>query len=137
MPLNRSNFEKRHLSPRVVEVSVSATITSSGAVASVVGKGFSTGPSDTGTVARSAAGVYVITLPGRGAVQRIVPKCPVIQDGAPADLKLPMVTAMDLSARTITWTFFDALGDGTPAAEELTDGTIVHFNMDVHESDLG
>lgn len=141
MPVQGTFDPLRALGKDYVLLTVSATITASGVVASMAGKGFTTTTAllgDTlGSVARSAAGVYVVTLPGRGAVQDIVPLGIYIEDGAPADLKLPMVTAKSVSARTITITFFDALGDGTPAAEELTDGTIVHISLLVKNSSLG
>lgn len=121
-------------------VSVSMTIgTGDGDVASVEGAGFSTGSTaieNKGSVTRDSAGVYTIVLPGRGSVHRIIPFMPVIESTAAADLKNPMMTAKDLSARSVTFTFFDALGDGTPAAEELTDGTVVHFVFLVKNSNI-
>lgn len=138
MPLVRSNFERRHLSPLLVGVDVTLVVGASGAVTSASGKGFETGPADKGTVVKeTAAGQYTITFPGRGALQRIIPRYPVIEDTV--DAHQFSVIAKSLANRSVTVQFWGpTAADDTALVEtDLTSGTIVHFAFDVQETNLG
>lgn len=105
---------------------VTLTVGSTGAVSAVSGRGFANGAAsgELGGIARSSEAVYVVTLPGTGALQEIVPFAPVILDGDAGDARHALVTARSLSARTVTFTFLDL---DTPAASELTSGSVVEF----------
>lgn len=112
------------------------TVGAVGAVTSVDGKSFATGgtPSgDLGGIVRDGVGQYTVTLPGRGGVQKIMPFQPVILDGAAADAKVPLLNARTPASRTFQFTFLDQL---TAAAEELTSGTVVLFQVLVNRGTI-
>lgn len=138
MPLNGITFDPVQTYGKEWKLMLlSVTVGASGAVASVDGKGWrSDGTAGTsinnGSVTKEAtAGQYSIVLPGKGSVPRILPLQPVIEDAT--DVLHCTVVSKDLSARKITFQFWDA---DTPAATDLTDGTIVHFALWVKNSDI-
>ena len=126
----------RALGKEWVLVQVTLTVGATGAVTSAVGRGFDTAtPSGetAGGIVRVSEGVYTVTLPGRGSVQAIVPLGPpVIEDADAADAKVVTITAKSLSARTMTFTFWDAAA--AAAVEELTEGSVVYFTFLVKNS---
>lgn len=116
---------------------VSLTVGGTGAVSAVSGKkyavdGVATG--EQGGIVRDSAGVYTLTLPGRGGVQEIVPVSAVMLDAAATDLRLPLVTARSTSARTITYSFVEP--DGSPSVEEVPSGAVVEFVLLVRNSSV-
>lgn len=109
------------------------TVGATGAVSAVSGKGFNSGAptGELGGIVRDDTGDYTVTLPGRGGFQAIVPTFPMITDGAAADVRHVLVTAVTPSARTVAFTFLDA---DTPAATDPADGSVIDFVFLVDDS---
>lgn len=106
-----------------------------GAITAVYGKGFTSGaPSgEQGGVTRTGAGVWQVTLPGRGGLVGIIPVSVAITDTAAADVRHTLFTAVNPTARTVDITFFDA---DTPAATDPTSGSYVDIVLLVKETSV-
>ena len=116
----------------VIEMTVGGT----GAVASVDGKGFAASgvaSGELGGIVRDGVGEYTITLPGYGGVQRIVPHYPLIFDGVVGDGKNALMTNRSAGNREFSWSFVD---NATDAAEELSSGSVVIFQVLVKQSSV-
>lgn len=108
------------------------TIGASGAVASVDGKGFGSGPL-VGSVTQDSTGVYSFVMPGRGSVHDILLASCVVEHAT--DVLLPSVTAVDLSARKVVVTFWGALPT-VPAATDPSENATLHLVFLVKNSDI-
>lgn len=119
-------------------VKVDLTVGATGAVSAVSGKGFANGaPSgEQGGITRTSEGLYVITLPGRGGVQEICPLQPVIRDGAAADYRPTLLTAVSASARTFSWTFLTADTPAASGVDDPTSGSVITFFAFVKQSSV-
>ena len=104
--------------------SVEFTVGATGAVGTLSGAGFGTGPLK-GSVTRTGVGVYDFVMPGSGSLPNL--QLLSIHLVGSSEL-IPLVTARDLSARKITITFKD---QDTPAATDPTqnDVLVAHFLM--------
>lgn len=116
---------------------VKLTVGATGAVSSVDGKGWAsdgTRVGELGGIVRDSEAVYTLTLPGYGGVQNVFLLAPVIEDGSAGDVHIALLSAKTLASSTIQLTFVDL--DGTPSADELSDGTVVHIAFLVKNSSV-
>lgn len=124
-------------------LSLKVTIGASGAVSSVDGKGWKSDGSEgvypnNGTVTRSAEGTYDIVLPGTGSIHDVSLLSFAVEDGAVADVRVPLL-AVTLSSRTIqikTVTQADHSGAADPAVTDPTDGSVLHITLLVKNSNI-
>lgn len=122
-------------------LALKVTIGAAGAVSAVDGKGWTsdgtagTAPVLNGSVTLDTA-EYEIVLPGSGAVHDILLLSAHVQDTAAGDVRIPMVTSLDLSSRLIGVTFYDPDNAGAPAALVPSNGSVLHFVLLVKNSDI-
>jgi len=113
---------------------VKLVVGGTGAVVSVTGKEFADGAPEAalGGIVRTGTGVYEVTLPGRGGVQRLVAMPPQLASATPADARLCLVSAVSLADRSVDLTFTDT----TPAAADPATGTVIELVFLVKNSSV-
>lgn len=123
-------------------LALKVTVGASGAVASVDGKGWTsdgvagTGPMRSGSVTKETGdGEYTIVCPGDGAFHDLFLVAAHVEDDA--DLLVPRISGLDLSARSLTVEFVDPGDDSTaPAAANPSANTVLHFLLLVKDSNV-
>ena len=83
------------------------------------------------SIARTSAGLYLITLTDPYQKLLMFSSCQVLAAGAPSSL-FSLVRSYDLAAKTISVLFVDSAG----AAVELANGTTLHLKFELDRSSV-